>query len=109
MNTRQLCFAHAVYMDTVRFAMECGVGSRGSALVLDQAGTPVHAGLDDCWRQAPEDENFRAKTLVTVADAAGQVRSRWESCRQIPRPDTWFETAWERFRDGAIYDRVCGK
>ena len=35
--TAQLCFAHAVYLEAVRFAVDSGVGSRGSAIVLDAA------------------------------------------------------------------------
>ena len=35
---RQLCFAHAVYLEAARFAIQSGVGSRGSALVVTPDG-----------------------------------------------------------------------
>lgn len=103
LRNRQLCFAHAVYLEAVRFAIRSGVGSRGSAIVLDPKGTRVHDKLDDTWRITPEDERFREQVLETTAAADGTVRSEWVARRAIPESDTWFETAWAAFRNGEIY------
>ncbi|MHC4917058.1 MAG: hypothetical protein ACYTGB_16385, partial [Planctomycetota bacterium] len=101
--TRQLCFAHLVYLEAIRAALESGVGSRGSAVVLDPAGAAVHPKLDDFWRIAPEDESFREKVLETQANVSGECSSNWLPRRGVPESDTWFETAWAKFRDGEIY------
>lgn len=104
LRNRHLCFAHAVYLEAIRFALESGVGSRGSAIVLDPHGLQVHPRLDPSWRIAPEDESFRDRVLETEVGADGRVLNRWVPRRPIPREDAWFETAWARFRDGRVYE-----
>ncbi len=102
-RNRQLCFAHAVYLEAILFALESGVGSRGSAIVLNKEGDRLHAKLGDEWRMAPEAVAFRDKVLETVATADGQVENRWVDRRPIPQTDAWFETTWASFRRGEIY------
>jgi succinate dehydrogenase/fumarate reductase flavoprotein subunit len=104
LRNRQLCFAHAVYLEAVLFAVESGVGSRGSAIVLQADGIKVHDKLGDRWRIAGEDAQFRAKVLETLVEADGRVRSRWVDRRPLPESDLWFETGWARFRSGEIFD-----
>jgi succinate dehydrogenase/fumarate reductase flavoprotein subunit len=104
LRNRQLSFAHVVYLEAVKFALETGVGSRGSALVLDGGGLHVHDRLGGEWRMLPENPVFREQVQETVADAAGRVTHRWTPRRPLPDIDTWFEAAWARFRSGEIYD-----
>jgi hypothetical protein len=104
LRNRQLCFAHAVYLEAILFGLESGVGSRGSAIVLDKEGDRLHAKLGDEWRMAPEAPAFRDKVLETVAAADGQVDNRWVDRRPIPQTDAWFETTWASFRRGEIYE-----
>ncbi len=99
LRNEQLCYAHAVYLDAIAFQLASGVGSRGSALALAADGLPIHPVLGDAWRYQPEDERFRRKQLVTVAEKG----SRWIDCRPIPTPDTWFENVWADFREDKIY------
>ena len=100
----QLCFSHAVYLEAILFSVECGVGSRGSAMVLDKNGLLPHKDLGDSWRFAPEDPAFREKVLETVAKGDGKVENRWVDCRPLPHTEAWFETGWRAFREGEIYD-----
>jgi succinate dehydrogenase/fumarate reductase flavoprotein subunit len=104
LRNRQLCFAHAVYLEALRHALESGVGSRGSSIMLDPDGTRVHESLDDRWRITEEDESFRTQVLETVADLDGKVTCAWIDRRPLPHPDSWFETSWAEFREGKIYD-----
>lgn len=99
----QLCFAQAVYLEAIQFAVKGGVGSRGSAAVLSASGEKVHDGLGDEWRLAPEEKSFREKVLETEVDEAGRVVNRWVDRRPLPDSDPWFETEWAKFRSGAIY------
>jgi succinate dehydrogenase/fumarate reductase flavoprotein subunit len=103
-RNRHLCFAHAVYLDAVRFAVDSGVGSRGSAIVLDSGGQRIHDRLGADWAILPEDEAFRCKVQETDAFPDGWARHRWVERRAIPASDAWFETAWAGFRAGRIYD-----
>ncbi len=105
LRNRQLCFAHAVYLEAILFALRSGVGSRGSAIVLDPNGARVHEKLGDEWRIAPENPAFREQVLETVANPEGRVYNEWVARRPIPPTDAWFETAWAGFRSGEIYDR----
>ncbi len=103
LRNRQLCFAHAVYLETLAFALASGTGSRGSSVTLDPQGLKVYAFLDESWRIIPENETFRDSVLETMAAPDGTVHCAWVPRRPLPQPDSWFETAWARFRDGAIY------
>ncbi|MHB8899080.1 MAG: FAD-binding protein [Thermoguttaceae bacterium] len=104
LRTRQLAFAHAVYLAAVQFSIQSGTGSRGSAIVVDPAGIPIHPGLGDAWRIAPENADFRGLVLETLVRGIGKVENCWVPRCPLPEPDTWFETAWASFRSGEIYD-----
>jgi hypothetical protein len=101
--TRQLCFAHLVYLEAIQFAVKSGAGSRGSSMVLDAGGTPTHDKLGPEWRFAPPSPGFRERVLETVATPDGTVTSAWVPRRPLPESDAWFETAWAAFRKGDIY------
>jgi succinate dehydrogenase/fumarate reductase flavoprotein subunit len=102
-TTRQLCYAHVVYLDAMRFAVESGIGSRGSAMVLDPEGNPVHPRLGPEWNFVPENSDFRTKVLETHIVKGGEIRHRWVHRRPLPKTDSWFETAWAAFQKGEIY------
>ena len=104
LRNRQLCFAHAVYLEAICFALVSGVGSRGSSIAVTPGGVRIHDKLGEEWRIAPEDPAFREKVLETVASPDGEVKCKWVDRRPIPRAEAWFETAWARFRRGEIYD-----
>ncbi|MCQ2352500.1 MAG: FAD-binding protein [Victivallaceae bacterium] len=95
----QLCYAHAVYLDAIEFQLSSGVGSRGSAMAADPDGIAIHPMLGNEWRFKPEDESFRSKQLITVAEKG----SKWIDCRPIPESDDWFENVWADFRNKKIY------
>jgi len=109
-RNRQLCFAHATYLEAILYALESGVGSRGSAIAVDPQGTQIHDKLGDGWRILAEDRSFREKVLETTVygpdeGAPGpRVENEWVERRSIPDVDAWFETAWARFRTGQVYD-----
>lgn len=104
LRNRQLCFAHAVYLDAIRSAIAAGVGSRGSALVVDlndEKTGPFSA--DGALNFRRENVDFRGMVLDTVARGADDVESCWSPRRVIPSADGWFENAWADFRTGRIY------
>jgi succinate dehydrogenase/fumarate reductase flavoprotein subunit len=101
-QVKQLCLAHAVYLDAIKFAIDQGVGSRGSAIILDESGGLIHEKLDHRWRIAAENPDFRSFVLETVF--LGEKCSHgWVKCRPIPEEEVWFETVWSLFREGKIY------
>lgn len=104
LRNRQLCFAHAVYLEAVLAAVESGVGSRGSALVLTSDGQAIHPALGPEWRFQPEAPEFREQVLETVVGDDGKVVNRRRARRPIPSCDGWFENAWADYRNGNIYN-----
>jgi succinate dehydrogenase/fumarate reductase flavoprotein subunit len=105
LQNRQLCFAHAVYIEALLYAIESGVGSRGSCIVLDAKGQRAHGKLDPAqWSFTPENMAFREQVMETVVSNDGRVVSKWVPRRPMPDSDTWFETAWGAYRNGAIYN-----
>lgn len=104
-QNRQLCFAHAVYIEAALFAVESGVGSRGSSIVLDPTGARAHGKLDAArWSFAQENPAFREKVQETIASRDGKAVSQWVPRRPMPESDAWFETAWAAYRKGDIYN-----
>jgi succinate dehydrogenase/fumarate reductase flavoprotein subunit len=102
LRNRSLCLAHAVYLDAILFGLESGVGSRGSAMVVDPHGPLVHKKLDRSWRIAAENPDFRGKVQETLL-LDNRVEHRWVERRPLPETNGWFETTWARFRNGEIY------
>ena len=107
LRNRQLTFAAMTYLQAIHFAVQSGVGSRGSAVVLDPNGIPLHEKLAATWRIAPENTGFRDKVLNTRYNpATGETVHSHEPCRPLPDGDLWFETAWAAHRTGKIDTRV---
>jgi succinate dehydrogenase/fumarate reductase flavoprotein subunit len=105
LRNRQLCFAHVAYLDAVKFAVDSGVGSRGSAIVLDKNGTSAHKDLGDGWRFAEQDIRFQDQVMETdvVSVENATFKHSWVPRRPLPKADSWFETAWAAYRNGEIY------
>ena len=101
-RARQLCMAHAIYLDAIRYAIESGVGSRGSSIVIDHNGKKIHDKLDENWRVVQENTDFRSYVLESIYEDE-QAHHEWIPCRLIPEDDSWFETIWSEFRNGEIY------
>jgi succinate dehydrogenase/fumarate reductase flavoprotein subunit len=99
----QLCYAHVVYLETILYSIAGGLGSRGSALVLDKKGELASEHLGDDWRFTPENAEFRARVLQTIPDPEGEITHQWIERRPLPQSDTWFETAWAAFLEKEIY------
>ena len=102
LRNQQLLRAQILYLKAIIHQTSAGVGSRGSSLVLSDAGKTIHPELD--WKIQPEDEAFRKVCQVFEND--GFV---WEDCRPVPDPDGWFETLWKDYREGGIYVKETGK
>ncbi|MDR1140573.1 MAG: FAD-binding protein [Planctomycetaceae bacterium] len=101
------CLAHAVYLDAILYAVASNVGSRGSGLVI--GGEPIHPKLDiNRWSLQPENEYYREKVLLSRYDPKTmEITHRWEPRRPIPETNLWFETVWQEFQNGEIYNKQC--
>jgi succinate dehydrogenase/fumarate reductase flavoprotein subunit len=95
-----LCLTHVVYLAAITAYLNAGGRSRGGALVLDSAGEPCGAALDERWsfaRNPPAarvDENILEVRYV----APDEVRTEWIAVRPVPAANGWFEQVWADYR-----------
>ena len=91
--TYQLAFAHWAYLSAILYQAKSGVGSRGSAAVLDENEEII-----------PENTAFREKVLETRFNGR-EFEHDFVPRRPIPSEDGWFETVWAEFRSKEVYQK----
>lgn len=101
-RTRQLLFSALCYLHAIHFAVETGVGSRGSSLVLGEEGVVVELGAFQI-RIIAENEDFRDYVLETIY-TEGDFQHQWVLCRQLPQLEHWFERDWAAYLNGEIFE-----
>jgi len=82
-------------LSSVSEYVEKGGGSRGGFVIQGQ-------GSDSTW--LPEDASFREQILETRFNGQ-DFSATWRPVRPLPIEEPWFETLWQRFREGNIYER----
>ncbi len=90
----QLCFAHAAYLDSILFQIDSGAGSRGSSLVTNPTGKPIHSRLPKSWAVQKENPAYKDSALVSIFDINGKYGIK---------PDGSSRTCSD---DGSASDRV---
>jgi succinate dehydrogenase/fumarate reductase flavoprotein subunit len=102
-RNRDLCLAHAVYLDAIVEHLERGGQSRGSYVVVNPEAEPALEGPDPLCRFAVEPPgSFVDQHIQEIACARnGGTTRRWTPIRPIPDPDGWFESVWRAFREGS--------
>ncbi len=110
---RQLVIAHAAYLQAIKTYLDAGGGSRGSYLILDEQGQAIFTQAETAknalkgelrtWRCLPEAPKFRELVLETVLDANGRYQSEFKPRRPIPQEEFWFETVWQAYREGTVF------
>ncbi len=104
-RNRDLCLAHAVYLDAIVEHLERGGQSRGSYIVDRAAAEAAVSGPDPLCRFDLEPAgSFVDQHILEIAWQGGSGTSRqWTSVRPIPEPDSWFESVWRAFREGTTF------
>jgi len=103
LRNEQLCLSHLAYLESIREYLRRGGGSRGSYLVLDPDGEPIHDLLPADWRYRPEHEALREEILETRWNGE-RLEWRWVPRRPIPEDDFWFENVWAEYRVGRAFE-----
>lgn len=101
---RHLVIAHAAYLQAIKAYLEAGGGSRGSYLVLSPEGEQLLAHLGSDWKYIPEAAKFRDYVLETYINADGWYQSEFSPRRPIPQEEFWFETVWQSYREGKVFE-----
>jgi hypothetical protein len=97
-----LALSHVVYLEALKRYLNAGGRSRGSFLVLDDAGELPCTTLEDDWRFARQEPDLAVdrEILEVWLDEEGEVRDRWVPVRPVPTDEGWFEEVWEEYREG---------
>ncbi|MBR5416081.1 MAG: FAD-binding protein [Thermoguttaceae bacterium] len=102
-RNRQLLIAQEAYLSALSASLDAG--SRGSALVLDPRGEPIHPKFPGSWRTKPEDPRFRDRILITrYSDESDSFLSCWRPLPDLPEDEEWFENVWRDYRSGTVFD-----
>jgi succinate dehydrogenase/fumarate reductase flavoprotein subunit len=102
-RNRDLCLAHALYLEAIAEYIGRGGRSRGSYLVTDPAGEAPCTDLDSYRFVLNEPGTFVDRHVLEVSvDEALCVRKTWTSVRPIPETDPWFETVWKAYREDKV-------
>lgn len=98
-----LLLTQYVYLKAVEDYIDEGGGSRGSYLVHDTEGVLQYETLPETFRHRPCPSKFRELIQEVWLDKDRNFHSRWVKVKPIPEKEDWFETTWERYRNGEIF------
>ncbi|HUV06998.1 MAG TPA: hypothetical protein VMX75_04660, partial [Spirochaetia bacterium] len=100
---KMLALTSVAFLEALVYYLEHGGGSRGGYMVLDNEGDLIFSGRQG--QQIPyrsENQELRKEILEV----------RWDGrlfhvspvpLRPLPVDESWFETEWNRWREGLIY------
>lgn len=101
LRARALAGTAAHYLAALETYLKKGGGSRGSYLVLDEAGVVVHPGMPSL-RARPEQPMHRREVIEQWWQDEG-FAARAAPVRPIPEETDWFETTWGAYRRGDVF------
>ncbi|MCH7557307.1 MAG: FAD-binding protein [Planctomycetes bacterium] len=110
-QAEHLALASVGYLKAVVELLEQGSGSRGSHLVLSEDGIEIHPDVIDKatnkpLKFKPENESLRDSILQVEYDEGSPdlFRCRNIKLRPAPTDRKAFESAWQDYREGKIYN-----
>jgi len=109
-QTEHLALTSAAFLKAIVELLEQGSGSRGSHLVLAEAGTEIHPDITNkttgqALKFKPEQEQLRNSILQIEYDSGEPdlFRGRNTKLRPTPTDRKAFELTWQDYREGKIY------
>jgi len=105
-QNRNLCLTHIAFLETLRAYIDLEGGSRGSYMIVDPQGEGVaEAKNGKIMNFRPDKLELRKKIMETELGKDGQFNVAAVDVRPLPEDDSWFETTWNAWREGAIYEK----
>ncbi|MEN6401937.1 MAG: FAD-binding protein [Armatimonadia bacterium] len=104
-QNHHLCLTHIAFLTAVNDLIERGGGSRGAYMVLDREGNMV---VDTV--QGPrlphrvENLAMRQEIIEVRLNPRGQFEAWPTQVRPLPDDTSWYETTWQEWREGRIYE-----
>ena len=106
LQNRQLSLTQLAVLRSIQAYLAAGGGSRGSYLVLDRNGKPIHPKLGEKWSYRPEAVELRDRILQVRYKGDGEFETWWVPVRPIPADDFWFERVWAEYVEGTVFDEA---
>ena len=101
-----LCLTHIAFLTTIRTYIERGGGSRGGYLVAaDDGDLMVKTKKGEELAHRAENMEMRKEILETVLGPDDEVHSTPVEVRPLPQDESWYETTWQDWREGLVYDK----
>ena len=100
---RDLLVSQRMYLSAILDYIDRGGKSRGSYLVYDELGQLPAKNLPESFRFSL-DMGALAGVVQEAEYADGVCRFFWRDVRPIPGDDSWFESVWKQYREGAYFD-----
>lgn len=101
-QNRQLSLTQLAVLKSIDAYLAAGGGSRGSYLVLDEAGEEVLEKLGAGWKTRPELKEL-AKYTLEYSYEDGKHLTALVPVREMPADDFWFENVWKAYREQEIF------
>jgi len=92
-----------VYLSAIEDFINKGGRSRGSYLVNDPEGELPLEGLKEEFRFSISDGSLKDK-VQKVTYKEGQCNFKWDSVKEIPEEDSWFENVWNKYMKDKIIE-----
>ena len=100
-----LCLTHVAFLEAIATLIERGGGSRGSYVILDEAGDrAMDTKRGSELRHRSENEALRQEILEVAVDERRGVRVYPVPVRPLPEDDSWYETTWAEWMRGGIFE-----
>jgi len=99
-----LCLTHVAFLETIKFYIDHGGGSRGAYMILDDRGDrSVDTKRGSELPHRSENLQKRQEILETRLNDAGEFEARPVPVRPLPDDDSWYETTWRRWVAGEVF------
>ncbi len=99
LKNRHMVIAHFCYLSAIQEYLKSGGGSRGSYIVLDPDGIPIHPELKPEWTMLPENRKLKEFIQLVVFDSEIKTHTDLIKVREIPYEEFWFETVWDEYKN----------
>ena len=106
LEDKHLALTAIAFLEAIRYYIEHGGGSRGGYMVLDDQGdVTVDSKRGSELRHRSENVDKRDEILeVRQAEGRpGEFEVYPVAVRPLPQDDSWFETTWAAWGEGAIF------
>ncbi len=100
-----LCLTHVAFLTTIRTYIERGGGSRGGYLIAAADGDlTVKTRKGSELPHRSENMAMRGEVQETILGPDGEFHVTPVSVRPLPEDDSWYETTWQAWREGRVFD-----